>query len=436
MAAAEDFSERPLQSWTFTEAALRRERQDAHRRALAAVEGLVDRRSGGRERLKPIELEQGCRLVLFYAQQIPELCGLCSAPSEVRWAAIMFFRRFFAVRSPMEFDPMPMMFAAVHLACKIEEVREITLDRILETTGFAADDGLRSKIAGFEAPLLQGLNFHLFMEPKPDSGLLALEKDLRQDLLQRNGGQKDGQCPEQDTRSSRGNHVATLVMEGTLRDDALQYAEEIVLQLSLRTDAVLRWPVSVLLTAALGTALDVLAARRTSISSCSGSSSSSSSSMNTAAHAASDACVKLLDASLEAQSQRQAFREVLEEVRHCIHKAEKPILQSTLQETAIAARRCHKAFDRLHVESYERHETRRRDRKRQFHQMRDDRRPPTPIKAAPFKAALLFPDEPVFTFDTVASASASAGRSADCGGFFINCRKDMFSSDSSKDMDY
>ena len=67
-------------------------------------------------------LSESLRLTLYYAHKLPELCGFCNAPPDVLWTAIVLFRRFFAVHSSIEFDPAVMMFVAVHVSCKIEEV--------------------------------------------------------------------------------------------------------------------------------------------------------------------------------------------------------------------------------------------------------------------------------------------------------------------------
>mmetsp|Transcript_149301 Transcript_149301/g.388405 ORF Transcript_149301/g.388405 Transcript_149301/m.388405 type:complete len:448 (+) Transcript_149301:125-1468(+) len=390
------------QQWLFSAEALARARESAHSAAVQALksavaEGLIERRAGSREPIKPIDLEQGCSLVLFYAQQIPELCGLCSAPSEVRWAAIVFFRRFFAVRSPMEFDPVPMMFASVHLACKIEEVHEITLDKLLDAAGFGADPGLRDKVASLELPLLEGLGFALLVEPKPDSALRVLEEDLRQLLRQQQGlcASSGGGPPESPARRSSGQMDVGLLEE--LQEEALQSAEDIVLHMSVRTDAVLRWPISALLAGALGAALDDAVAQRRG-----GGSGSTTT-------AGSETLAALLDASLEAEPQRCALRKMLDEVGSCIRSpaCSAVIAQSAMKETAKVARKCHRAFDRLREEATERHEAHRKERKRRWSQMKGitRRQVPTPVHQA--LALKAFGPEPGAASDSAGCAGGS-----------------------------
>ncbi|CAK0900053.1 unnamed protein product, partial [Prorocentrum cordatum] len=106
------------------------------------------------------------------------VCAACGAPSAVCWAAAVFYRRFFAARSPAEFDPLLVLLACVHLACKVEEVHEVTLDRVLEAAGLGEGEGAR--VSGAELPLLEAVGFQLFLEPKPDdTALRMLAEDVR-----------------------------------------------------------------------------------------------------------------------------------------------------------------------------------------------------------------------------------------------------------------
>eukprot|EP00439_Symbiodinium_sp_Y106_P064966 s1214_g10.t1 len=84
----------------------------------------------------------------FYAQKLPELCRLCSAPQEVLWTSLIFFKRFFSANSPMEFDPVPMMFTCLHVACKVEEFRDLTLEKMLQEGGFG--EQMRPKVTDLE----------------------------------------------------------------------------------------------------------------------------------------------------------------------------------------------------------------------------------------------------------------------------------------------
>merc|ERR1740123_1208615 len=125
----------------------------------------------------------------------------------------------------MEFDPMPLMFACVHLACKIEEVHEIMLDRLLEAAGFGANDALKAKVGALELPLLDGIGFSLLVEPKPGPALRMLAEGV-------DGG------------------------AGGAKKEALARAESLVLDLAVRSDALLTWPASMAIMAALGATLE------------------------------------------------------------------------------------------------------------------------------------------------------------------------------------
>jgi len=142
----------------------------------------------------------------------------------------------------MEYEPLAIMFACVHLACKVEEVHEITVEKLFEAADFGSDDALKTKVLGLELPLLEGIRFVLQVEPKPDAALRMLADEL-QHLL---------------TQSPTHNHAAVIsgLKEATWQD-VLERAERIVFELSIRTDAILRRPVSILIVAALGASLDM-----------------------------------------------------------------------------------------------------------------------------------------------------------------------------------
>lgn len=132
----EDCSSQKVEQWLFTEDALTRMRGLTHERTLQVLQSTAaehgERRHGMRECPKPLSLCESTLLVQFHLQRLPDLCRRCGAPTDVQWTSIVYYQRFFTVRSPMEFSPLAMMFACVHLACKIEEVHEITLDMLFE----------------------------------------------------------------------------------------------------------------------------------------------------------------------------------------------------------------------------------------------------------------------------------------------------------------
>eukprot|EP00929_Paragymnodinium_shiwhaense_P115936 TRINITY_DN850_c0_g1_i1.p1 TRINITY_DN850_c0_g1~~TRINITY_DN850_c0_g1_i1.p1 ORF type:complete len:467 (+),score=93.92 TRINITY_DN850_c0_g1_i1:19-1419(+) len=218
--------------WLFSTAeALNRSREQSRERASASLKSLIveTRTAGAGKETRPLSSDESLGLCRFYAKTMPELCALCAAPADVRWAAIVFYQRFFSVRSPMEFDPLTVMFSCVHLACKIEESHEITLDRILEAADFG-DQGLKPKVASLELVLLEALKFTLLVEPKPEATLGMLLEELKERFS----------LPEGVAREQR---------------RLLDRAADLVLELSVSSDAVLRWPPSLLFAAALLEAL-------------------------------------------------------------------------------------------------------------------------------------------------------------------------------------
>jgi len=429
------------QPWIFCAGTLARLRQAAHSCAVEALrsavaEGLLPpsgsaerqappRRAGsraaaGKDQGTP-DVEKTSRYALYYAQQLPQLCFLCGAPSEVRWTATVFFRRFFAFRSPLEFDPMHLMFAAVHLACKVEEVHEITLDRLLEAAGFKEDSSIRIKVASLELPLLETLNFTLLVEPKPEAAMRVLATDLQQLLQQQlglGGGGPGGtafstSCEAGITEASpplasRGAAAARAAMElledEASRDEVLSEAGDMVLRLSVRTDAILVIPPSVLVAAALGAALDAAGTRRRG-----GEEGPQRS-------APSEALMSLLDANLNAEPQRAALRRLLDDTQELIgsREAAEDVPQAEIKGTVSAAKSSLRAFERLRDEATERHEAHRKERKRRYSQMKGNtirRGIPTPVHRALFvQGGALFDgadgERPPATFVTMGSGGS------------------------------
>jgi hypothetical protein len=253
----------------------------------------------------------------------------------------------------MEFDPLPVMFVCVHVACKIEEVHEITLDNVLAAADFGTDESLRAKVAGLELPLLEGLGFVLLVEPKPCTALRMLVEELRGLLAQ-----GPARCPR-----------APLLDEAAVWSTAVERAEGLALELALRTDAILHWPTSVVIAAALGAVLDEQFGRPAS--ECGDSQSLS------------DMLASLLDANLEAEPQRAAIKGMVEAVRCLIQRLPcmGEVTEDSVRETVKAARRCHRTFDRLRQEATDRHEANRKERKRRWSEMKgmEKRLVPTPI---------------------------------------------------------
>lgn len=312
--------------WLFTKEALEHAQEAAHERAAQVL----------RERRmlvpKPLSLSQGSQLVIFYAQKLLELCKLCSAPSEVNWTSLVFFKRFYAVSSPMEFDPLTMMYTCVHVACKIEELREITLDKVLEVSGFAEDAAMKTKVTDLELQLLENLGFKLLVEPKPSGALRFLAEELR---------------------ASTTSTVKGFPGSSENLQELLSKAETMVYDLCISSNAVLLYPASIIFAAAWGTALDEGLGHN-----------------NKGAVPSSSVITMLLQTLKEADkdSVSKMWKEVLHAMKHIHCKAD--LDKVAMQELAKTATKCQRAFGIIHEERKERHEAHRKERKRRRQDMK------------------------------------------------------------------
>lgn len=335
--------------WLFTAESLARAREVGHYRA---IQSLSERRPL-RDPSRVISLEEGNRLVQFYAQKVPELCRLCGAPTDVRWTSVVFYRRFFAVSSPLEFDPLPIMFACVHVACKIEEARDITLDKLLEAAELASDETLKSKVADLELDVLEGVGFVLLVEPKPDCALHMLIQDIRH--------------LSQPAAAAKGLAVLPPSASALSAADWTELAgkaEILVLDLAVRSDAVLLYPASVLIAAGLALALN--------------------SQFGHEGHRPpSEVLRAMLTASIENKDQRKHLLASLTEAEQRITQLASAdiITQEQVEETVKLARRFTRAFDRLREDKKESHEAHRKERKRRRDELKAvaRRQVPTPM---------------------------------------------------------
>merc|ERR1719487_2531726 len=131
-----------------------------------------------------------------------------------------------------------MTFTCTFVACKVEEQHDITLESLLEVGGEAMSNdkggigSFRKKVLALELPLLEGLGFQLFVEPK-----LHLTLRLLVDKL-------------------RGQSSATLPCDPANLDKVRERAEQIAMNLTVRSDAILQWKPSVLFLGALTCALE------------------------------------------------------------------------------------------------------------------------------------------------------------------------------------
>jgi len=322
--------------WLFTADGLQQARLTAHARAVQGLACLSA--SATREPPKqPLKLSEELRIVFHYASQIPVLCRQCDAGSEVWWTAIVFYRRFFAIRSPMEFDPLAVMLACIHVACKIEEMHSITLEMLMAVTPGGDDEALQAKVIGLELPVLEAIGFQLLVEPKPDTALRAVSQELQQLLV-------NGTVPQIGFLQQSADVDWAKVVEE---------AERIVVDLSTQTDAVLLWPTSVLVLAAACAALEGYV----------GHASESSASLPPAALIVQSFWDAHLNSSGHGSSR---LRELVGSVAHEI-AALSPTPDGgddIVGEIKKNARRCHRAFERMRDEASQRHEANRQERKK------------------------------------------------------------------------
>lgn len=312
--------------WLFTKEALEHAQEAAHERASQA---LRDRRVLA----KPLTLSQGSQLVVFYAQKLPELCKLCSAPSEVFWTALVFFKRFYAVSSPMEFDPMVMMYTSVHVACKVEEVREITLDKILEVSGFGEDSAMKTKVTESELELLQSIGFILLVEPKPAAALRLLAEE-----------QRNFKVP-----------VAGFPGSSEHFEELLSKAETLVYDFCGSNNSLLLLPASIIFAAAWGAALD----------------EGSGHAAGTRGTAPSSAVLSMLSQNFKG-ADKDAVARMMKEALHAMKQVncKADLDKLTMQEIAKGARKCQRAFGMIHEERRQRSEAHRKERKRRRNDMK------------------------------------------------------------------
>lgn len=341
--------------WVFSKDGLASSREAAHERALQLIRSAPpeggERRQGTRESPKALSREEESRLVRFYMQQLPNICGRCEAPYEVRWTAMMFYSRFFAVRSPMEFDPLPMMFACVHLACKIEEFHEITLDKLLSSSDMR-DESMKGKISSLELPLLEAINFVLLVEPKPDSALHMLKEELQSLTV---------------WKELLSSLPANRWTPETSWKEVLASAEALVLDLSTFTDAVLHLPPSILIAAALERALS----RHPCFATSSGE----------RLHAM---VLTLLVSDVEGESHQSVIRSLFNSAMQEIEAFDPTVSvthEAAVKDSIRCLRRCNRACERLREEASERHEANRKERKRRWGEMKGAirRQVPTPL---------------------------------------------------------
>jgi len=215
-------------------------------------------------------------------------------------------------------------------------------------------------VVGLELPLLEGIRFVLQVEPKPDAALRMLSEEL-QHLV---------------TQSPTHNHAAAISgLTEAAWQDVLDRAESIVFELSIRTDAILCRPISILIVAALSAALDMQDGRpqKHVVDEFGGGDT----------QGFSDTLVMFLEGNLETGAQRSAARSLMQAVLEHIRQLESEceVTQESVKDIAKIARRCHRTFERQRELATERHEAHRKERKRRWHEMKKPARSllPTPL---------------------------------------------------------
>lgn len=194
------------------------------------------------------------------------------------------------------------------------------------------------------------MGFTLLVEPKPDIALHMLAEELTRQPAW--GG------------VARGLALHPGSMESTWQE-VLSAAEQLLLHLSVRSDAILRMPASLLITAALGSVLG----RDFNLGSDGGQ--------------VLEILQSLLESSVE-EHQRAAIGKMFQKALHEIERLSSMIGEITddsREEVDRTVLRCQRAFERLREEATERHEANRRERKRRWGEMKDANRRhlPTPF---------------------------------------------------------
>jgi hypothetical protein len=249
----------------------------------------------------------------------------------------------------MEFPPLPMMFVCVHLACKIEECHKITLDKLFEhAEAFGVRASLQDKVAALEYHLLEGLDFQLLIEPKPDMALRMLVDELQSQS-----------CWD------RVAHAFSLHPGGQKWQELVTASESLLVNWSIRTEAVLRYPMSMMVTVALAA---VLSRHFSNLGDDGGQ------------------IVETLESFLASNMEegeravmRSMFQKALQDIEAL--SSMEVVTVDSVKDTVQNVTRCHQAFERLREEATECHEANRRERKRRWGEMKvaNRRRIPTPI---------------------------------------------------------
>lgn len=103
-------------------------------------------------------------------------------PNKVCFTAITYFRRFFFIQNPLEYNPYIMAVVCIFLAAKNEELKNIDLDKFL-TANFKQDEKFykfnltTQLIKHLEIELCKTLNFE-FMVHNPINCIKYIEASV------------------------------------------------------------------------------------------------------------------------------------------------------------------------------------------------------------------------------------------------------------------
>ncbi|KAK1444536.1 cyclin ccnh rpt1 domain containing protein [Babesia gibsoni] len=150
-----------LQNWLFASEAKFRERQEL------TFHSAVERLKAKGIEEAPVTLEEELWLVKYYSFQLSGFLSSNHMKETVKETALVFFNRFYLMRSMLEHDPRLVMFTCVTLAIKLEDMwRNYFVDKLLGSV-----EGLDiTRVFAMEAVVCDALNFN-FLYLKESLGI-------------------------------------------------------------------------------------------------------------------------------------------------------------------------------------------------------------------------------------------------------------------------
>lgn len=156
-----------LQNWLFASEAKFRERQEL------TFHSAVERLKAKGIEEAPVTLEEELWLVKYYSFQLSGFLSSNHMKETVKETALVFFNRFYLMRSMLEHDPRLVMFTCVTLAIKLEDMwRNYFVDKLLGSV-----EGLDiTRVFAMEAVVCDALNFNFLVLHTSDSMYIIREK--------------------------------------------------------------------------------------------------------------------------------------------------------------------------------------------------------------------------------------------------------------------